>query len=241
MVLVLVGAFWVRSACTASPLMVDKNLFSQDRKPPSPEEAARPQSGKPGMDIKNIQLDGVIITGNVKRALVRLKGQLRRPEGRDKNKISSPFVTLRENQQVSDFRVVKIETKSISLEKDGQVYTINLFSEGKVITPAASVQPATPAPHPTAGSVAPTQHPPGAPGDQPGQVAAQPSHNPNGQEATDPALLHQQIMQQQRLQQQIQREFLQSQGIEPPPMQPQENEAANGQGGAVPDEGQPQQ
>lgn len=115
--------------------MVDKNLFAQDRKPPSPESAAAPAAtGKPGMPITNIQLDGVMIKGNSRKALVRMKAA---SGGQAGKKGASPFMVVRENQQVGDFRVVKIEPKSISLEKDGQNFVISLFAEGKVVPPAA--------------------------------------------------------------------------------------------------------
>jgi hypothetical protein len=229
-ILVLAWVLWVGPACSASPLMVDKNLFAQDRKPPSPEDATpHSQPGKAGMDIKNIQLDGVIITGNVKKALVRLKGHLRVNDAHGKNKSPSPFVTVRENQQVSDFRVAKIDVKSISLERDGQVYTIDLFSEGKVVPPVTAVQPERSAPPPPPGNV---------PGMQPSQGPPQSFPNPGEQATTDPALLQQQIMMQQRLQRQMQQEYLQSQGMAVPPNQG--NEAANGQEGGEAGELQPQ-
>jgi len=117
--------------------MVDKNLFAQDRKPPSPETAAAPAAaGKPGMPVTNIQLDGVMIKGNSRKALVRMKAS-GGPAGQAGKKGSSPFVVVRENQQVGDFRVVKIEPKSISLERDGQHFVVSLFAEGKIATPAA--------------------------------------------------------------------------------------------------------
>jgi len=121
------------SVCTAAPLMVERNLFATDRKPPSPDSAdTSSKSAKPGMAVGNIQLDGVIIQSNVKRAVLRMKNP---PAGAaaKKGQPTSPFVTVREGQVVSDYRVSKIESKSISLEKDGQTFTISLFAENKVV------------------------------------------------------------------------------------------------------------
>jgi hypothetical protein len=124
--------------------MIDKNLFSLDRKPPPPESAASTsRAGGAGMPVSNIQLDGVMVNGNNRKALLRLKSQT---GSTDKKKPRSPYVTVRENQQVGDFRVSKIEPKSISLEKDGQTFVINLFAPGKVLPPAAVPPPAQPPP-----------------------------------------------------------------------------------------------
>ena len=60
---------------------------------------------------------------------------------------------------VSDYRVSKIESKSISLEKEGQSFTIGLFAENKVVTPPSPMP--MPAPAPVAG-----QPPTPAPGSQ---------------------------------------------------------------------------
>jgi hypothetical protein len=147
------------SVCTAAPLMVERNLFATDRKPPSPDSAdTSSKSAKPGMAVGNIQLDGVIIQSNVKRAVLRMKNP---PAGAaaKKGQPTSPFVTVREGQVVSDYRVSKIESKSISLEKDGQTFTISLFAENKVVTPPSAPSPAAPPvqPQPAAPEVPPQE------------------------------------------------------------------------------------
>ncbi len=86
------------------------------------------------MAIGNIQLDGVIIKSNSKRAVLRMKNQVAGAPGK-KGQPASPYVTVREGQMVGDYRVSKIESKSISLEKDGQTFTVGLFAENKVVTP----------------------------------------------------------------------------------------------------------
>lgn len=153
--LVLIGIAAIYSYCGAAPAMVEKNLFSQDRKPPSPDsDASTSQPAKPGMPISNLQLDGVMIKGDDRKALIRMKSQAAAP---DKKRGQVPYVTVRENQQIGDFRVVRIETKSVTLEKDGQSVTLSLFAEGKAVIPAAVQQ--SPVPGPGAGP--PVGMPPG--------------------------------------------------------------------------------
>lgn len=170
---VLTGAIFVHVPClTAAPLMVEKNLFAQDRKPPSPESAAAPATaGKPGMPITNIQLDGVIIRGNNRKALLRMKAPT--AAGQAGKKASKPYVVVRENQQVGDFRVVKIEPKSVSLEKEGQTFVLGLFAEGKVVIPAA--------PQPGAAQPSHEDNGPAAGQTQPGQAGVPPNRMPRGQ------------------------------------------------------------
>ena len=172
------------SICAAAPLMVEKNLFATDRKPPPPESAdSSPKAAKPGMAIGNIQLDGVIIQNNAKRAVLRMKSQPAGAPGK-KGQPSSPFVTVREGQAVGDYRVSKIESKSISLEKDGQTFTVSLFAENKVVTPA-SVPPApTPVQQPMA---APGVAPQEAGANQPPGVPLQPGYDPANPQQLPPA------------------------------------------------------
>ena len=173
--LLLAGAVVFNPVCAAAPLMVEKNLFAADRKAPPPESAdTSSKPAKPGMAIGNIQLDGVIIQSNAKRAVLRMKNQ---PAGAPakKGQPASPFVTVREGQMVSDYRVSKIESKSISLEKDGQTFTVGLFAANKVLPPLA------PAPAPVAVQppmAAPGVAPPDAGANQPPGVPPQPGLNP---------------------------------------------------------------
>lgn len=142
------------SICAAAPLMVEKNLFAPDRKPPAPESETSAGPAKPGMAIGNIQLDGVMILGNSKKAILRLKSPPAGPPGK-KGQPASPFVSVREGQMVSEYRVSKIESKAISLEKDGQTFIVALFATNKVVTPASPVPPP---------AAPPAQTPPVAPG-----------------------------------------------------------------------------
>jgi hypothetical protein len=189
---VLLAAVAVPVPCGSAPLMVEKNLFSQDRKPPSPETtASAPQSNKPAVSPKAFQLDGIIIYGDTKKALVRLKAGGVPPGGKGKGQ--SPYVVVNEGGQIGEYRVTKVELKSITLEKDGQVIVVNLFSEGKVSTPA----PAAPAPYkpPAEGQPPPGMpgqgrgRPPGAPGAGNAGDAAAANQNVNGpgMDASNPA------------------------------------------------------
>jgi hypothetical protein len=162
-VIILTGMFAFSSICASGPVMVEKNLFAQDRKPPSPDATpATPQSAGPGLSIKSVQLDGVFIHGDTKKALVRYKGGGGAGKDRGKGKQASPFTTVQEGEKLGDFLVKKIEPRSISLEKDGQTVVVGLFAEGKVVPPA----PPMPAMHGGGGD--PNRQRGGAPG-QPGQ------------------------------------------------------------------------
>ena len=162
------------SICAAAPLMVEKNLFATDRKPPPEYSDSSAQAAKPGMAIGSLQLDGVIIQGNSKKAVLRMKNHQAGAAG-EKGQPASPFVTVREGQIVGDYRVSKIESKSISLEKDGQTFTLGLFAEDKEVTQ-------TPLPI----GPAPAQQPMAAPGvapqvmgaNRPPGVQPQPGFNP---------------------------------------------------------------
>jgi hypothetical protein len=162
--LTVVWVCCLASNVASTPIMVEKNLFAQDRKPPSPESAAQnPQPNKPGLSAKALQLDGVFIRGDVRKAIVRVKGQL---PGADKAKAQNPYLTVAEGEKIGDFQVVKIEPRRISLEKDGQTEVVNLFAEGKVVVPVPP-QPTSPTPAPAPPQ--PGQAPPGQMGAQPQQ------------------------------------------------------------------------
>jgi hypothetical protein len=103
-----------------------------------------------------------------------LKNQASGPAAK-KGQFVSPFVTVREGETVSDYRVSKIEPKSISLEKDGQTFTVSLFAENKVLSPAAP-PPANTQPQPAA--PAPGAAPQDGDTDQPQDAQAQPGVNP---------------------------------------------------------------
>jgi hypothetical protein len=150
--LLALTAVWVlffssNSAC--APIMVDKNLFASDRKPPSPESAApAPQTNKGGLSAKAVQLDGIFMQGDTKKAIVRVKGQM--PGSKSQN----PYITVGEGEKLADLLVVKIDSRSISLERDGQTEVVKLFGDGKIVVPPPPV-PTSPAPTPPQQGMAP--------------------------------------------------------------------------------------
>jgi len=149
---------------SAAPLMVEKNLFAPDRKPPSPDAPdANKGPNKPGLSPKAIQLDAILSVGESRKAVIRAKVPGPGPGPQEKGKSQSPYTTVQEGDTVGEYRVVKIEPKSISLDKDGQIIVVGIFAEGKVAPP--------PPPTPVAAG------PSGAPGGASG---------PSGQEAGRP-------------------------------------------------------
>jgi hypothetical protein len=173
--IIWVCSFSSNGSCAS--IMVEKNLFAPDRKPPSPESvAATPQPNKPGLSAKAIQLDGIFIRGDTRKAILRVKGQI---PGADKAKTQNPYIALGEGEKLGDFQVVKIENRSVSLEKDGQTEVINLFAEGKMVVPPPPM-PASPVapPAPAQQGQAPPAAAPAQMGAQP--VQPQPPHAPPG-------------------------------------------------------------
>ena len=129
----------MHSVCAAAPLMVEKNLFAADRKAPAAEgENASRTSKAEGLELLNIQLNGVMIQGDTRKALVRLKNVPLAglpPVPASQNNVKGRFVSISEGQQISDFRVSKIESKSISIEKDGQRFVFDLLAKNKIESP----------------------------------------------------------------------------------------------------------
>jgi hypothetical protein len=144
------------------PQMVERNLFSPERKP---VESKTPEStGEPAkMPKGTIQLDGVFLHGEVKKAILRVNPSLLK----DKKKKTDPFVTVSENEQVGDYRITKIEPRSISVEMRGATFDVPLFAAGKVAPPPPKQASAAPGGAPGQGAV-PVR--PGKPA-PPGQVA----------------------------------------------------------------------
>ncbi len=177
-VLVLLAVFWGGFAAPAAaaerPLMVEKNLFSAERKADESKPDA-PAAEAPKLPKGAIQLDGVFIHDDVRKAILRVNPSLFKPP----RKKVDPFVSVGENEQVGDYRVVKIEPRSITLEQRGTSFVIPLFMPGKVSppppkvasapsAPPRAVPPGPPAQQPPARPVSPSQPPgiPTAPGEQ---------------------------------------------------------------------------
>lgn len=176
--------------CGAVPIMVEKNLFSQERKPvsdeePPPQVPGRRQS-QVGLPPRSVQLDGVFIHDDTKKALLRVNRQLLgEPRGGARDQL--PYMTVGEGESIGNYKVIKIDPRSISLEKDKEVYVINLFMDGKVVPPATPL-PAAPISPP---EESPAKPPAAAPAGQP-QQAAQASQaaapGQNQQPATPPGM-----------------------------------------------------
>jgi hypothetical protein len=151
------------------PLMVEKNLFSPERKAVE-SKAAEPSGEAPKLPKGAIQLDGVFLHGDVKKAILRVNPSMLKKPGKNK---TEPFVTVTENEQLGDYRVAKIEPRSITVEQRGASFVVPLFAPGKVVPPpskAPSAPPGQPQPgasgaQPQAARAAPGQPPP-APGEQ---------------------------------------------------------------------------
>jgi len=169
--------FGLAAPSFSSPVIVERNLFSPDRKPPSPDSAtSSTKSSKPSVPPKALQLDGIIIHGETRKALIRVKGQM---PGKDKGKDNSPFVSVREGEKISDYVVNKIGLKSISVEKDGETFELYLYASGKVLPPMAPPPP----PQDAAGGVnvpGGPREPRARPG-QPPQPGAAPEGNAPGE------------------------------------------------------------
>jgi hypothetical protein len=127
---------------TTPLFLVSANLCAQndqtELEEPAPPEAPPPQpqaepilpNGLSGMKASNIRLEGIIILGDDRKAMIRLKVP---KVDLERKKWESPFRTVREGQDIEGFRVVKIEPKSISVEKDGKTYEIHLFAGNEEI------------------------------------------------------------------------------------------------------------
>ena len=154
LLLILTASFFVAMSfniCGAEPTIIEKNLFSADRKPPSDEQPDKEaQRGKPsqtGLPPRSVQLDGVFIRDNSKMALVRVNQQLLGGK-RERGSEQFPYMSVTEGDSIGDYKVAKIDSRSISLQKDGQLYAINLFMDGKVVPPATPLPAAPVSPEP---------------------------------------------------------------------------------------------
>jgi hypothetical protein len=176
--LFLFGGVWIfaqASPALGSPIVVDRNLFAPDRKPTPPDSGTpAAQSTTPAVPPKALQLDGIIVYGSTKKALVRMKGQV---PGQAKGKEASPFISVREGEKVSDYVVTKIGMKSISVEKGGQTFDINLFATGKILPPLPAPPPQQTVNEPPPGDPR-GQRPPDQPPNAGGQAGGVPSPDP---------------------------------------------------------------
>ncbi|MCL2830588.1 MAG: hypothetical protein FWD77_07635 [Betaproteobacteria bacterium] len=85
----------------------EKNIFDPERKP-WVEKPAEKTPAAPPISATEVQLYGVILVGNVKKALVKLDGRLKTavPSTR-------PFVSLSEGQKVGEYTLAEIHPKEL--------------------------------------------------------------------------------------------------------------------------------
>jgi hypothetical protein len=108
--LILAGLFvWSLGVQADESSMVEKNLFAPERKPVE-SQAAEPKPEAPKMAKGSIQLDGVIIRGETRKAILKVNPGLLKDQ---KNK-TNPFVTLGLNEQIGEYRIEKIEPRGIT-------------------------------------------------------------------------------------------------------------------------------
>ncbi len=171
------------AAAAADPVMVRQNLFSPERRPPSDANAsAEALPGTPTPPV-SVQLDAVFIYGDTKTALVRVNTRSYR--GRSA-KTSTPYVRVKENDLVEDYRVVSIQPKSIRLERNGETLDIPLFQEGKVSPPVQEI-PEMPVAEPASAEPAAGDSAEAAPSGAPPQAGTAPAPGTPAPENQTPA------------------------------------------------------
>ncbi|MCK8600692.1 hypothetical protein [Desulfoferrobacter suflitae] len=147
------------NTCNTAPVIVEKNLFSPDRKPVSDEEAAPEKPGAKVSDVglppRSVQLDGVFIRSGVKKALLRVNTRILGESG-GRTTDPFPYMTVSEGESIGDYKVFKIEPRSVSLQKDNQLYIISLFMDGKVAPPVTPLPAAPISPEPPASAQSPS-------------------------------------------------------------------------------------
>jgi hypothetical protein len=151
------------------PLMVEKNLFSPERKAME-TKGPEPTGEPPKLPKGAIQLDGVFLHGDVKKAILRVNpSMLKKPVAKGK---TDPFVTVSEDEQLGDYRVAKIEPRSITVEQRGSTFVVPLFAPGKVAPPPPKAPSGAAGQPPPAGAPGAPQPPQAARAHQRGQQPA---------------------------------------------------------------------
>ncbi|MBW1974203.1 MAG: hypothetical protein JRI45_01345 [Deltaproteobacteria bacterium] len=120
-------------AVLATPLfsqenvVVEKNLFAPDRKPPAIQENSKTvDHGTFNPD--DIQLDGIIYFQHEKRALVRLRRNIGEYQ-------KGNYVVLKEGESIGPYKVTKVGKASIIVNWKGQEQEIPLYQSGKIAAP----------------------------------------------------------------------------------------------------------
>lgn len=146
--------------------VVENNLFAPTRTPPSTSKTEdKPQQISPG----DLQLDGVILAGDKKRAIFKVNPNILRDEKAKKN----PYITVSEGEQVGAYKIVSIKKDQVVVDQNGQQVVIPLIKSTKTPSPITVALPTV--------SLAPVQQPQSS---KPQQV---PSNQPQPQPQPQPA------------------------------------------------------
>ncbi|MDY0307850.1 MAG: hypothetical protein RBR18_15580 [Desulfovibrionaceae bacterium] len=108
----------------AGPAVVEKNLFSPERRPPSAPEIAL--TGR-GQEQAIVVLGIVVIGSSSPSALIRFR------QGRPMNGQTGPkHLLVRAGDQVGDYQVHRIDSGGLILERGEKRYAVPLSREGNV-------------------------------------------------------------------------------------------------------------
>ena len=103
-------------------VIADQNLFDPQRKPWA-EPAAAPAAATP-LGPEDIQVQGVVVHGGVKRALIRLGGRLRQlAPGAAAGRFNT---ILGEGQAVGEYTLESVQTQQLVFVSGGNRYTVAL-------------------------------------------------------------------------------------------------------------------
>ncbi|MEJ5300079.1 MAG: hypothetical protein WHS38_03740 [Thermodesulforhabdaceae bacterium] len=148
------------SKAVQQDLVVENNLFSPTRTPPSTSK--QHDNATTQISPSDLQLDGVILTKDKKRAIFKVNPNILGDEKAKKN----PYVTVPEGGQIGSYKIISVQKNQVIADQNGQQVVIPLIKTGKapspitVHLPTVSLSPATPtqsakqppAPQPPAGA-----------------------------------------------------------------------------------------
>lgn len=126
---------------TYENIIVERNLFSPDRKPSKQGGGAESESTEP-MKTSELQLYGVAIyttpKGIEKSAILRVDKSIMPPGAKGE------YLRVKEGQTIGPLKVVGIEKNQISVEYSGKPYIIPLYSATKKNVPPPPPVPPSP-------------------------------------------------------------------------------------------------
>ncbi|SFM41360.1 hypothetical protein [Thermodesulforhabdus norvegica] len=129
-----------------SSVIVEKNLFSPDRKPPEQSTTSEINTSEP-FENEDLQLYGIIIyetpRGLEKKAILSVNKKFLPPDIEDR------YLFVKEGESIGPFKVVSIEKNKISVEYSEKSYVISLYSPAKKNTSPPPPIPAPLQPHPS--------------------------------------------------------------------------------------------